>query len=313
MFGVVRRHHRVFGAKPPSPAILLRGHVVCRFQVPLQHLQPLAVLEADDVVMEYRFPDRDGGLRPFRLDRFLAHAGQGLIDSLDQQRQCIRRHRIARYMRRDDLRRQFENIGVGVFTGISGPLLAKDLAIIGRRKPFRNRYLSGQERDNNMKEKQAPDQELDITAEVCPMTFVRTRLALDRMAPGQILRVRLRGEEPLRNVPRTAREQGHEVLSLDTGADGVATLLLRRGDSVGCPMGSQRSTHPAQRVIRCETLDTAAVTIVKDRLAAPARPTNRRSIGGGGPPRRSPRAGRAPMRRCCRRPPRGTWRGRRTR
>ena len=74
-----------------------------------------------------------------------------------------------------------------------------------------------------------PISELDITADVCPMTFVRTRLALDRMAPGQMLLVRLRGEEPLRNVPRTAREQGHEVLSLDTGADGVATLLLRRG------------------------------------------------------------------------------------
>jgi len=80
-----------------------------------------------------------------------------------------------------------------------------------------------------MIDKPAPDQELDITGEICPMTFVRTRLALDRMAPGQTLRVRLRGEEPLRNVPRTAREQGHEVLSLETGADGVATLVLRRG------------------------------------------------------------------------------------
>ena len=82
---------------------------------------------------------------------------------------------------------------------------------------------------NNMTDKQAPDRELDITAEVCPMTFVRTRLALDRMAPGQTLLVRLRGDEPLRNVPRTAREQGHEILSLETGADGVASLLLRRG------------------------------------------------------------------------------------
>jgi TusA-related sulfurtransferase len=80
-----------------------------------------------------------------------------------------------------------------------------------------------------MTDKQAVDQELDITDEVCPMTFVRTRLALDRMQPGQTLRVRLRGEEPLRNVPRTAREQGHEVLSLETGPDGVATLLLRHG------------------------------------------------------------------------------------
>jgi TusA-related sulfurtransferase len=82
---------------------------------------------------------------------------------------------------------------------------------------------------NNMTDKIAADQELDITGEVCPMTFVRTRLALDRMAPGQILSVRLRGDEPLRNVPRTAREQGHEVLSLDTGSDGISRLLLRRG------------------------------------------------------------------------------------
>jgi len=74
-----------------------------------------------------------------------------------------------------------------------------------------------------------PDRDLDITAELCPMTFVRTRLALDMMQPGQILRVRLRGKEPLENVPRTAREQGHDVLALNIGADGVATLLIRRG------------------------------------------------------------------------------------
>jgi tRNA 2-thiouridine synthesizing protein A len=80
-----------------------------------------------------------------------------------------------------------------------------------------------------MTDKPTADQELDITAEVCPMTFVRTRLALDRMSPGQTLLVRLRGDEPVRNVPRTAREQGHEVLSMETGPDGVVSLLLRRG------------------------------------------------------------------------------------
>lgn len=61
------------------------------------------------------------------------------------------------------------------------------------------------------------------------MTFVRTRLALDAMTPGQTLLVRLKGDEPLRNVPRTAKDQGHEVLSLETGDDGVSVLLLRRG------------------------------------------------------------------------------------
>ena len=61
------------------------------------------------------------------------------------------------------------------------------------------------------------------------MTFVRTRLALDRLVPGQVLLVRLRGEEPVRNVPRTAAEQGHEVVSVQTGADGVTSVVLRRG------------------------------------------------------------------------------------
>jgi tRNA 2-thiouridine synthesizing protein A len=75
----------------------------------------------------------------------------------------------------------------------------------------------------------AADREIDITGDLCPMTFVRTRLALDRMTPGQILQVRLRGEEPLRNVPRTAAEQGHVVLSLETGVDGISVLRLRRG------------------------------------------------------------------------------------
>jgi TusA-related sulfurtransferase len=74
----------------------------------------------------------------------------------------------------------------------------------------------------------AADRTLDITRDVCPMTFVRTRLALDRMAPGETLLVVLKGEEPRRNVPRSAREHGHEVLAEETGPDGVTRLLLRR-------------------------------------------------------------------------------------
>jgi TusA-related sulfurtransferase len=70
---------------------------------------------------------------------------------------------------------------------------------------------------------------IDITADICPMTFVRTRLVLDKMAPGETLQVRLKGDEPLRNVPRTAVEQGHEVLSKETDSHGVSTILIRRG------------------------------------------------------------------------------------
>ncbi len=72
------------------------------------------------------------------------------------------------------------------------------------------------------------DATLDITGEVCPMTFVRTRLALDRMARGQTLLVRLRGEEPRRNVPASATALGHAVLAETADADGTVRLWLRR-------------------------------------------------------------------------------------
>lgn len=69
---------------------------------------------------------------------------------------------------------------------------------------------------------------LDITREVCPMTYVRTKLALESLDDGAVLEVLLRGEEPLKNVPRNAREDGHEVLALEPRGDGLHRLLLRK-------------------------------------------------------------------------------------
>ena len=76
---------------------------------------------------------------------------------------------------------------------------------------------------------------LDITNDVCPMTFVRTKLLIENMQPGQTALVRLQNAEPLENVPRSVREIGHEVVSLhaedpDAPADGVHLLLLKKSD-----------------------------------------------------------------------------------
>lgn len=61
------------------------------------------------------------------------------------------------------------------------------------------------------------------------MTYVRVRLALDRMQPGQILEVELKGDEPARNVPATVIEQGHEVVDLHAGE--ITRLRIRKGPS----------------------------------------------------------------------------------
>ena len=55
------------------------------------------------------------------------------------------------------------------------------------------------------------DRTLDITGLRCPMTWVRTKLELERMAPGDALEVRCAPGEALENVPRSAREAGHDV------------------------------------------------------------------------------------------------------
>jgi len=59
--------------------------------------------------------------------------------------------------------------------------------------------------------KKTADHFLDITALVCPMTFVRTKLAVEKLKGDQVLEVRLNFGEPLRNVPASLREHGYEV------------------------------------------------------------------------------------------------------
>ena len=71
--------------------------------------------------------------------------------------------------------------------------------------------------------------ELDITAEKCPMTFVKTKIALNNMQQGDVLNVRLREGEPLENVPRSASEQGFNVLSItETSTKGIYIIKIEK-------------------------------------------------------------------------------------
>jgi len=76
-----------------------------------------------------------------------------------------------------------------------------------------------------------PDQKIDITKDVCPMTFVRTRLKLETMTKGQVLEVTLGAGEPLKNVPRSVTEMGDDVIELVEIAEipGTFRLTIRKG------------------------------------------------------------------------------------
>lgn len=75
----------------------------------------------------------------------------------------------------------------------------------------------------------AADLSIDLTGQVCPMTYVRTKLALDELETGQVLSVLLSGEEPVRNVPRSALEEGHQVVACEPAGGTRFRLLLRKG------------------------------------------------------------------------------------
>ena len=81
----------------------------------------------------------------------------------------------------------------------------------------------------------SPNLFLDITSDVCPITFVKTKLLIERMRPGEIATVLLADGEPLQNVPRSVREHGHKVLALgpDPQKAGVYVLRLRKSKEKG--------------------------------------------------------------------------------
>ena len=70
--------------------------------------------------------------------------------------------------------------------------------------------------------------ELDLRGEVCPFTFVRTKLRLEELPTGAHLRIVVDHEPASRNVPRSLREWGQTVVAVSAGGDGTWTIEVIR-------------------------------------------------------------------------------------
>ncbi|WAL62886.1 sulfurtransferase TusA family protein [Thermocoleostomius sinensis A174] len=71
------------------------------------------------------------------------------------------------------------------------------------------------------------DAQLDLRGTPCPLNFVRTKLRLDRMAPGSVLEVWLDPGEPIEQVPDSLKMEGYTIEQLEDRSDFFA-LLVRR-------------------------------------------------------------------------------------
>lgn len=72
------------------------------------------------------------------------------------------------------------------------------------------------------------DDTVDITDKVCPLTFVKAKVAIDELEDGEVIAIRMNDGEPVQNVPRSIKEEGYQILKLVNNEDGTYNLIVKK-------------------------------------------------------------------------------------
>ena len=72
------------------------------------------------------------------------------------------------------------------------------------------------------------DEVLDLRGVMCPINFVKTKLQLETMDDGSVLEVHLDDGEPIVNVPRSVKDEGHKILAIESEDSGEWYKLIVR-------------------------------------------------------------------------------------
>ncbi len=73
-----------------------------------------------------------------------------------------------------------------------------------------------------------PDKTIDLKGEVCPYTFVKSKLALEEMGLDQVLEIVVDHEPAVENVPKSLKNEGQRVLAVDKINDTDWKILVRK-------------------------------------------------------------------------------------
>lgn len=76
---------------------------------------------------------------------------------------------------------------------------------------------------------EAPHKQLDLRGEVCPYTFVKSKLLMEEMAVGELLELIVDFPPAVRNVSRSMEMEGHEVTEVREVGQRAWKILLRKG------------------------------------------------------------------------------------
>jgi tRNA 2-thiouridine synthesizing protein A len=72
------------------------------------------------------------------------------------------------------------------------------------------------------------DFELDLRGVACPMNFVKTRLFLDKIAKGDLVKVMLDAGEPVESVSSSIESEGHKLEETVKLSDTTYSLSIRK-------------------------------------------------------------------------------------
>ncbi len=72
------------------------------------------------------------------------------------------------------------------------------------------------------------DKTIDIKGQVCPYTFVRSKLAIEKMNVGEVLEIILDHKQAIENVPRSMENEGQKVLKVEQTGENEWHIFVRK-------------------------------------------------------------------------------------
>ncbi len=72
--------------------------------------------------------------------------------------------------------------------------------------------------------------ELDLRGTPCPLNFVKAKLALEELDEGELLEITIDDGDPVRNVPRSVKDEGHQILKVEKVEEAFKLLIKKVGE-----------------------------------------------------------------------------------
>ncbi len=69
---------------------------------------------------------------------------------------------------------------------------------------------------------------LNLRGTPCPLNYVKTKIRMEEMSPGQIIEVILDDGEPIKNVPLSLKQDGQEILLTEKIDNNTWRILVRK-------------------------------------------------------------------------------------